>query len=275
MKEQLQIDHEVRLRVLEEVAKDIRTALGSLDQKFDARLLLVIGLVFTSIIIPVYFNSYQTFHLTGDCIGSIREHTNSVKTPYEIILVINGVTAIKLENLQQSYADKVITNEENLGFSKAVNKGIRVSKGEYIAIVNNDVKVFDHWLEDMQQVQQSGIDLVMGTPMHGEPFARAIEANKKREKTFQVGLGISSFTDFSCVLTTKDLFNKIGLFDERFYMYCEDLDLIRRIEKVGGKVASTKLVNTHHIGQATSYGIGETPEIMNKSKELLKSIWGY
>jgi O-antigen biosynthesis protein len=234
---------------------------------------------FTSIIIPAYLNSYPIFHKTGDCIGAIREHTDREKTPYEIILVLNGTKdTIKFDHLETTHAEKVIENEENLGFSKAVNKGIRVAKGEYIAVVNNDVLVFNHWLEDLQEALNWGKDLIMATPMYGMPYARAIEAEKLRNETLnkapRVEDNFSDFRDFSCILTRKKLFDEIGLFNEEFFCYGEDLDLLRRMDKAGKTYASTKRVNTSHIIGLTSSSMPETPKIMNESKETLKKIWG-
>lgn len=239
---------------------------------------------FTSIIIPCFFNSYPIFHMTGNCIGSIREHTDKEKTPYEIIMIQNGENGVEHfteETFKNTYCEKVIPNKENLGFARAVNQGIRVSQGEYIAIVNNDVQVFEHWLEDMQEALQY-VDLIQAQPMYGMPFARAIEAKQFRDLMIAnerikgtIEDSFDDFRDFSCVLTKKSLFARVGLFDEQFFCYGEDLDLVRRIEKIGGKVKSTKRVRTHHIISMTASGIAETPDIMNKSKELLKAKWGY
>lgn len=231
---------------------------------------------FTSIIIPAYLNSYSIFHYTGNCIGSVREHTDKEKTPYEIIFIINGATDIKFDNLQQTKAHKIIRNEENKGYATAVNQGIRVAQGEYICILNNDTMVFNHWLEDMQEALDS-LDLVMATPMYGKPFARAVESEELRKETLQKPIQetFSDFKDFSCVLTRKEMFDQIGLFDEKFFMYGEDLDLIRRMDKENLKHASTKRVNITHIIGGTSNSISETPEIMNESKAILKEKWGY
>lgn len=230
----------------------------------------------TSIIIPAYLNTYPVFHMTGNCIGSIREHTDKIKTPYEIILILNG-NGIKFDNLESTKADKVIVNEENKGYAVAVNQGIRVARGEYIAIINNDVQVYGYWLEDMQECLSNpdfALDLVMATPMYGKPYARGVEANELRLKAINSSSNLSDFRDFSCVLTRKDLFSEIGLLNEEFFVYGEDLDLLRRMDKAGKKYASTKMVNTHHIIGATSSGMEKTPEIMNESKAKLKEIWG-
>lgn len=230
----------------------------------------------TSIIIPAYFLNNPLFHQTGNCIGSIREHTDKEKTPYEIILVINGETGIGFkEPYTDTYCDKVIQNPENLGFAKAVNQGIRASKGEYIAIINNDVQVFDNWLPDLQEALGQ-IDLIEATPMYGMPFARAVEAKVLRDKTREQRIEetFTNFRDFSCILAKKSLFDEIGLFDEEFFMYGEDIDLVKRLEAVGKKDASTKRVNIHHIIGSTSFGMEETPELMNKANERLKAKWG-
>lgn len=244
----------------------------------------------TSIIVPVFLNSYPVFHYTGHCLGSIRQNTDQGKTPYEIIFVQNGrkgtenvVEEFTEETYHEIGADKIISNEKNLGFAAAVNQGIRCSTGEFIAIINNDAMVFPHWLEDMQEALAAGLALVMATPMYGMPFARATEAMKLRAETFMEGgspeqnsieTTFNDFRDFSCVLTARYVFEEVGLFDEQFFMYGEDLDLIRRIEKADGKIASTSRVRTFHISGGTSSGLAETPEILDESKRLLKEKWG-
>lgn len=238
----------------------------------------------TSIIIPCFFNTYSVFHYTGNCIGSIREHTDKIKTPYEIIMVINGDTNIgwldteaRLWNglpVSEAHVDKIIPNKENLGYAKAVNQGICVAKGEYIALLNNDTMVFDHWLEDLQEALET-VDMVQAMPMYGKPWARATEANFLRENALGSSLteSLSDFRDFSGVLTKKELFNKVGLFDENFKMYCEDVDMVRRIQEAGGIVKSSKRVNITHIIGATSITEKNMGEIMDASKAYFKEKW--
>lgn len=234
----------------------------------------------TSIVIPVYFLHYNAFHLTGNCIGSIREHTDKKDTPYEIILVVNGddsaVVKMDEQMMKKTYADKIIVNKENYGFTKAVNQGIRVASGEFIAVVSNDVQVYDDWLEYMQAALQE-LDLVMATPMYGMPFARAVEAKKiyldNVEKIHHLTEAFSDFRDFSCAVLKRDLLNEIGLFDERFFMYCQDTDFLKRMDEAGKKYASTKLVNTHHIIQASGTGLADINEIMNRDKEEYAKKW--
>lgn len=230
----------------------------------------------TSVIIPAYFLNYSVFHYTGHCIGSVHEHTDGTKTPYEIILVINGKTGIQLANLEESQADKVITLDENMGYGAAVNRGIRVARGEYIVLLNNDAMVFNHWLEDFQEALQFR-DLVMGTPMYGRPYARQRESMKLRERSLSSGSieeSFSDFRDFSCVATRKALFSEIGLFDEKFFAYKEDLDIFNRMDKAGKKYASTKRVNTFHIIGSTSINMSDEQLHKEEGKVYYETKYG-
>ena len=225
----------------------------------------------TSIIILCHNTDYSLFHYTGNCIGSVKEHT---KLPYEIILVDNGST-VKPGKLSDYKVDKLVVNEENKGVSVGWNQGVRVSSGEYICFLNNDAMVFDNWLEDLQEALQQ-VELVMATPMYGEPFSRAVEAAQKRAlwNDQPIDSSFSDFRDFSCVLAKKELFNEVGLFDEQFFAYCEDLDFMRRMDQLGKKYASTKKVNIYHVIGATTTADPRTPELMNESKQKLKEKWG-
>ena len=223
----------------------------------------------TSIIIPIYLKSYPLFHNTGNTIGSIREHTN---LPYEIV-VVDDASPIQLPDPSMYKAEKYTRNPENEGVTKSWNKGIRISQGEYICLMNNDVMVFDHWLEDLQESLKYK-DLIAATPMYGEPFARAVESAKRREKyQGMIGESFSEFEDFSCVLAKRDLFNELGLFDERYLNYVQDVDFKRRMKEAGKTYASTKKVATFHIIGATSGEIKETAEIMNEDKKQYKEKW--
>ena len=235
---------------------------------------LVPGL--TSIIVVAYNITYPLLHFTATCLGSIRENTDKNKTPYEIILVDNGSTIRFSDKPSDWPVKKYIRNESNLGVAHAWNQGIRVSSGEYLCFLNNDTMVFEHWLEDLLEGLNYR-DLVMATPMYGEPFSRAVESKNKRQvwvdRPYEESL--SDFRDFSCVLTKKEIFNKLGLFDERFFAYNEDLDLMKRMDLAAMKYGSTKRVPIFHVIGGTSNQSKELNEAMaqymNENREKLKN----
>lgn len=242
----------------------------------------IIGL--TSIVIPIHMANYPLFHMTGNCIGSVREHTDKEKDPYELIILDNG-SPVQPPSNQSYYAQKIVKWEENRGVTKAWNAGIRVSFGEYIVLLNNDTQVYEGWLTTLKSaLLTGGLDLVMAKPMYSltEPFARAVEA--KREADRWVGKPIEeSFdktgpTDFACVLFRKDLVDElgyegIGLFREEFVSYCSDIDVLKRMDEAGKKYAVCRAVPIHHIIDATGHSLPNTPQVMDTDKETFKTLW--
>lgn len=230
----------------------------------------------TSIILPVYITNSPLLHYTGNCIGSIREHTEKDITPVELIVVDNGSTNPP-PSLNSYYADKVIQNTENLGVTKAWNQGIRASFGEYIVLLNNDTQVFFDWLPTMLTALDNGLDLVMATPMYSttEPFARAAEA--EREKMKYNGIDIkktfSDNKDWSCVAFKKSLIAQVGQFDEQFFIFCQDSDFMKRMDQLGLKYGSCRAVPIHHIGDATGKNVEKIDQILTEDKARLEEKW--
>jgi GT2 family glycosyltransferase len=99
-----------------------------------------------SIVVPLYNN----LAFTKEFIDSVILNT----TPeFEIIFIDNASTDETKNYLNSILTSnqnvKVILNENNLGFPKAVNQGIQAAKGKYILIANNDIVVTEGWLEKL------------------------------------------------------------------------------------------------------------------------------
>ena len=231
----------------------------------------------TSIIIPVCNTDYAPAHYTGNYIGSIKYFT---KQPYELIVVDNASTVELGGLVWPKVVDLYIKLKKNTGYTGGMNKGIKVAKGEYICLMSSDVEVYEHWLEDLQEALKH-VDLAMATPMYDLPYGRAKEARLRRnkwKKNTNDHQWLRDFRDFSCVLAKKELFDKIGLLDEKLGSYSEDIDFVFRMQEKGLVAKSTKRCNTHHVGMASGYVLmnqGEKlSEQMNKNKEYLKKKWG-
>ena len=205
----------------------------------------------TSIVIAIYNRAYQQLHYTGNCIGSIRQHT---KKPYEVIVVDNGSTFMQEGQPMQYKADQFIRFEKNMGVSKAWNAGIKAAKGDYICIMNNDIQVYDHWLGDMiDSLKHTAV--VAATPMYDDTHARYVESMERRAAWMDKKPEeyLSDFSDFSCILVSRETFDAVGLFDENFILgYGEDIDWKNRLKAIGGTFHTDKRVNIHHIISATA-----------------------
>ena len=101
----------------------------------------------TSIIVPCW----NQLEFTRQCIAALRNHT---RPPWELIVVDNGSTdgtAAYLAGVRDTAAVPVtvVSNATNLGFPAAINQGLRLARGEYLVMLNNDVVVTDAWLDQL------------------------------------------------------------------------------------------------------------------------------
>ena len=101
----------------------------------------------TSVIIPCW----NQLEFTRQCIRALKTHT---RPPWELIVIDNGSTdhtGTYLAGVQDGSTAPVtvITNTTNRGFPAAINQGLKVARGEYLVLLNNDVVVTDSWLEQL------------------------------------------------------------------------------------------------------------------------------
>ena len=220
-------------------------------------------MVSLSIVIP----NYKGYDLLEKCIASIRA---SSKEDYEIIVVDNGSMDVleKLEELNGTEKIKVIFLNENAGFSKAVNIGIKEAKGELIAVLNNDTKVDNYWVENVLDAFDKHKDVFFITSkilqlndrkliddvgdvllLHGKTSKigyNEIDAGQYDEKRFVFGA-----SGAACVYR-KEFFNNVGYFDEDFFSYLEDVDLSFRANLYGLKCLYVPDAVVYHIGSAST-----------------------
>lgn len=155
------------------------------------------------------------------------------------------------------YAINYISEKENIGFSKGNNLGLRKVKNEYVLILNPDTEIFPgtlkYMIQFMKDHQNVGaatcrVELPDGTLDWGShrgfptPFASFLyyflkndslyhQSSKDMKKTHEVDAISGSF-----FLTRKSVLDKVGIFDENYFMYAEDLDLCFRIKKAGFRI---------------------------------------
>ena len=101
----------------------------------------------TSIIVPCW----NEREFTRQCVVALKSHT---RPPWELILIDNGSTdgtGTYLAGARDLAAVPVtvVTNAKNLGFPAAINQGLRLARGEYLVMLNNDVVVTDGWLDQL------------------------------------------------------------------------------------------------------------------------------
>jgi len=201
-----------------------------------------------------------------DCFDSLN---NVNYENIEIIFVDNGSIDNSVEFVKNKYKNvKIIKLEKNYGFATPNNIAASQASGEYIVLLNNDVIVEKDWLNELVKVAKENkkIGIVAskiyfydkpviinyaGGSFEKFGYSRHIGAYLKDQEI----LNVQRETFFGCgasLLIKKKLYNEIGLFDDIYFAYCEDIDLCWRAWISGYKVIyAPKSVIYHKIGQTT------------------------
>lgn len=190
---------------------------------------------------------------TKNFIESLKKYTKD----FELIIVDNGSTDGTVEYIKSMPEIKLIQNAENNGFSKGNNQGIEIAAGEYIGFLNNDILLYPNWFEACKRVfenEKAGFV----SPRHINPhydntnpekyikYFQGFHYDKPYEKSFDECV-------FSCVITKREVLDKIGVFDENFFpAFFEDNDLKYRAIEAGYGIYVTNEAGFFHFGSVTS-----------------------
>ena len=225
--------------------------------------------------ISIIIVSYNVKDYISQCIRSIYK-SNLNQNDYEIIVVDNDSHDGSINEIQDNF-NKVIlhANDSNKGFSKAVNKGLSLAKGEYVCILNPDVIIQENTLSHLLDFCSKKTNLGAvgpkilnsdGTIQHSckrsfpTPFnsiSRLLGLDRLFPKSKIFGSYNLTYlnTDIehevdvlsgAFMLVPMQVFKEIGGFDERFFMFGEDIDICHRIKEAGYKVYYTPISEIIH-----------------------------
>jgi N-acetylglucosaminyl-diphospho-decaprenol L-rhamnosyltransferase len=225
----------------------------------------------TQLSVSVIIVNYNTPELTAELIASIRRHTAGVS--YDIIVVDNGSEPSRRFCVDPAKpALKTIQSETNLGFGKAVNLATGSSVGTYLLFANSDCRLTSNALPVMVAYMQQNQACAACAPrliqkdgkVHSS-IRRFPDYGNIRHSRGSILRSDSNYTQVAdtsrkeveamsatFMMVRRDLFEQLGGFDERFFMYVEDTDLCKRFHDVGKQVVYLGDVNVvHHWGAST------------------------
>ncbi len=200
---------------------------------------------------------------------SIRSVLSGSCKDIEIVVVDNGSTDGSREIIESFAGEKVrgIYLDHNTGFSAAVNLGIKETAGEYVALFNNDAFAKEHWLEELIKVMDSSpkIFSVASLMLQHKDSTLCDDAGDyvnllgwacKRGD----GLPARRYTKQQEIFTAcggaalyrRSILDEIGLFDETFFAYLEDVDIGWRARCAGYKNVLCPTAQCTHICSATT-----------------------
>ena len=229
-------------------------------------------------LLSIILLNYNKSDLTLQCLKSLynqcgKEFEESI---FEAIVVDNASDIEDLKNLtekitMQKYKNlKVIKNSENTGFSKGCNVGAKKAVGKYLLFLNNDTVVKDKGITGMMEYMEKNSD----TSILGGQLKSTIE--EKQPSTgkfytlfnaflFLVGMQRIGIVDKSpetisevdwvkgaLLMIRKDVFERLSGFDEKIFMYMEDMELCYRAKRLGYKTFFYPNITIIHQDQGSS-----------------------
>ncbi|MBM3253022.1 MAG: glycosyltransferase [Candidatus Omnitrophica bacterium] len=208
-------------------------------------------------IITVNYNGKKYLKMCFDSLFKI----NYPKNKFEIIMVDNCSTDDSVDFVRKKYLKiKIIKNDVN-NYCRANNLGIKKAKGEYVALVNNDIKVDKNWLIELLNVIEGDKNIAaVGSKIltfNGKYIQNAGhyelpnfywgERGAGREQGLYNNIEEVPSICGASVLYRKSHIEQIGLFDEDFIIYGEDVDISYRLRKVGYKLLFVPRSKVCHI----------------------------
>jgi GT2 family glycosyltransferase len=186
-----------------------------------------------------------------ECLASLTSTGGSIGAP-EIIVVDNGSTDGSVDMVRRGFPRVgLITNDTNRGFAAACNQGARAASAQHVAFLNNDARVDPGWLGPLLETMNAETDaaavgsLVLDWEGKTVDFGRGGLTSLARGVQLDYGQPLANapdrpteqlFVNGAAMLTRRDLFLKVGGFDERFFAYYEDVDLGWRYWVLGWRV---------------------------------------
>jgi len=192
--------------------------------------------------------NYKKYLETKNCLNSLFRFLPEKYT--ENIIFVDNESMGDIEGVRKRFPEvAIIKNKENLGFAKAINQGIGEAlkrKATHILILNNDTIVnFDF----VTPLLNSNYDLVSPIIkfkrkgkgwydfggrvnwLFGRPYH--LETKKITNYKLQITNYKLDYVSGCAILTKRKVFEKIGLFDEKYFLYFEDVDFCLRAKKAG------------------------------------------
>jgi len=192
--------------------------------------------------------NYNTGELLEKCISSVFK---SIGNEDEVILVDNASSDDIHLKCKEKFPDiNLIENSTNLGYAEGNNVGIRSAKGEFIAILNPDIKVEPNWLRELQKAfLENGEGLYQPKTLNYNNKAKILSTGNCYDLfgfDYQRGYGTKDSGKYdklepigaiggACFFTSRKIFDKIGYFDPYIFAYFDEYSLAWRAAQLGIK----------------------------------------
>lgn len=228
--------------------------------------------------VSVVIVNWNTCDLLKQCLEALESQTAS---SLEIFVVDNASSDGSPEMVREHFPDvQLIANQRNRGFAAANNQALDKSSGQYILLLNPDTKVLDGAVDklvaflDKESTVGACTSMLLngdgslqknvgnfysfwGTLLENRIVPRILPNNKFLAKKFVAFWDHTTQRDIdwargAVLLFHRKVLDQVGLLDEQFYIYGEEIDYCWRIKKKGWRIVYLPAAKIIHYGQAAS-----------------------
>ncbi len=224
--------------------------------------------------------NYKSTDYLNDCLGSVYQSLNGSKA--NIYVVDNG-SGDHIDRIKGSFPEvNILKYNRNLGYSRAVNLASKKSSSDFVVFLNPDTIIENGIFESAKAFMDANPDVGILGPMILDPDG-CVQGSARAFPTFRSVLTgrrslitkifpgsritcaniLSNNSDGktpmevdwvsgACMLVRREALDEVGLFDERFFLYWEDVDLCKRMADGGWKVVYYPLAKVEHSGGGSS-----------------------
>jgi GT2 family glycosyltransferase len=248
--------------------------------------------------LSVIIVNYNAAPYLERCLTSIESHLSGIT--YEVCVVDNASTDCSRMLIGDRFPRvQLVANDRNLGFAAGVNRGLEKTHGRYVLWLNPDAEILNGGMSELlrylDREPKAGIigpqivDLDGGIQLSCRTFpsyrtvlchrysllTRLIPQNRYSREYLHTDWDHATIREVdwvsgSCLLHRRVVLNQIGGLDERFFMYCEDVDFCLRAKQAGWKIHYHPVMRVlHHIGGSSR----QSPALM--AVERHRSMWRY
>lgn len=238
----------------------------------------------SEVTLSIIIVNWNTRDITRNCLRSIRRQVERIS--YEVIVVDNASSDGSVEMIRSEFPEaSLIANDDNIGFGRANNQGMRVARGRYFLLLNSDTLVIDDSVQRLVSFVESdariGIagckllfeDLTLQGSCSRFPSIKIalledLMLYKFLSRRQQGELLLNGYWNHdhtrdvdavwgAAMLVRREVFNQSGGFDETIFMYGEDLELCMRVHDLGWRITfahDCRIVHLNHKSSEKKYG---------------------
>ncbi len=227
--------------------------------------------------VDVVIPSWNTRELLRQCLESLGAGT---ALPGRVVVVDNASRDGTQEMVTERFPDaELLRNQENLGFAAAANRGVRHCEAPYVLLLNSDAQLEPGTLDELvDAIDQRSDRAIVGAQILAQdgsfqashaPFptlggellilsgvGRLLYGSwypSRAPRTDGATLSVD-YVSGACMLIRRSAFDAVGGFDESYFLYAEEVDLCRRLDRAGWEVAHAAAARVRHVGGASSGG---------------------